>query len=404
MDWNNLPQDLVDLILSKVFAKDRHNFSLVCRSWNTVVAASPFRHSPCLMFNQRKKKHVWKLSQNNNFFYMEFPQLQGGTIRFANHGWLLISRGDDETLFFYHPFNHHMIEVPSPSDSNCAGYTTICFFHPPTSPDCFVVGIVTQLDQWSDTVDIGVLKHGEDKWENCTYQSQIFQSSIGPPILHGGLVYFLDTDGDVATFDIREHGSLSSWKVFPDCLPKCLPECLEKHWSRKCIKEHYFIKPKGEETIFAVFAVHGEREVKVYSLSETFSWELVEDLVFYVSNSCSFGYTTDVRSKSTFSWELVEDLGDRVFYVSNSCSFGYTTDVRSKSMKNKIFFPKFHGDNVVYYSLDTHKYHSFEGGYSCNNPHGLKKLNFATWIMPGSTDTELPKESLEWCPKLISES
>ncbi|KAL7155680.1 hypothetical protein ABFS83_03G092800 [Erythranthe nasuta] len=370
MDWNNLPQDLVDLILSKLFAKDRHNFSLVCRSWNTVVAASPFRHSPCLMFNQRKKKHVWKLSQNNNFFYMEFPELQGGTIRFANHGWLLISRGDDETLFFYHPFNHHMIEVPSPSDSNCAGYTTICFFHPPTSPDCFIVGIATQIDVGYDTVDIGVLKHGENEWKNCTYQSQKFQSSIGPPILHGGLLYFLDIDGDVATFDIREHGSLSSWKVFPDCLPKCPPKCLEKHWNRKCIKEHYFIKPKGGETIFGVFAMDGEREVKVFKLSET------------------------------FSWESVKDIGDMVFYVSNTSSFGYTTDAKSKSMKNKIFFSKFHGDNVVHYSLDTQKYHSFEGDYSSNNPHGLKRLDFATWIMPGSTDSQIRKESLEWYPKL----
>ncbi|KAL8059047.1 hypothetical protein ABFX02_03G061800 [Erythranthe guttata] len=362
MDWNDIPQELLDLILSNVFAKDRYNFSLVCRSWNEVVSASSYRHSPCLMFNERSMKHLWKFFQHNSFFYLDFPKLEGARIRFSNHGWLLMSRDNDETLFFYDPFNHHMIELPALCfKDRVAAYSTICFFHPPTSPDCFIVGIGTIIEQRYDEAEIGVLKHGEDEWKIYIYETpHEFQATLGPPILDDGLLYFLDLKGNIATFDISKHGYNLAWSVFTGCLkPRQL---------RKNIREHFLIKPKGEKEIFAVFAIYSERRVSVYRLSKG------------------------------LSWEFVEDLGDKVFYLCRTSSFGYTTDV--KSMANKIFFPKFYGDKIIYYSLDTKKYHCFEGDYSSNNSNGLGGLGCVTWMVPTSGDTQHPKESLEWCPQV----
>lgn len=80
------------------------------------------------------------------------------------------------------------------------------------------------------------------------------------------------------------------------------------------------------------------------------------------------------------SWEPVHDLGEKVFYVSNTSSSGYTTS--DKNMANKIFFPKLHGDELVYYSLDTGKYHSIDDTYSSRDSYGLRRLDFATWTTP----------------------
>ncbi|KAL8059411.1 hypothetical protein ABFX02_03G086100 [Erythranthe guttata] len=355
MDWNNLPQELVDLILSNVFAKDRLNFSVVCRSWNEAVSTSQFRHSPCLMFYQRSK-HLWRFSQHDNFFDMEYPELENTIILSSNHGWLLMTSRDRKNLFFYNPFNNNMIKLPSPTDI----YTTICFSHPPTSPNCFLVGIIT--DNPFRPV-IGVLKHGEGAWKVLEYYNRwhAFDVSHSPPVLLYGLFIFLDVNGNVSSFDIDLHGRGSGWGI------SVRP--LKQRRLRRNIKAQFLIKPKGEEEIFGVFAMHDDnRKIRVFRLD-------LDDL----------------------SWKLVEDLGNRVFYVSNTGSFGYTTNV--KRMANKIFFPKFNGDSIIYYSLETQKYHSFDGSYSSNNSYDLRRMDLATWTMPTSSSTVDPtftRESLTW--------
>ncbi|KAL8061930.1 hypothetical protein ABFX02_02G114700 [Erythranthe guttata] len=354
MDWNDTPKELLDLMLSNVVGKDRHSFSQVCRSWKAVIAASPYHQSPCLMMFNRRDNHLWKCFQHNNFFYMAFPKLlKNASVCFSNHGWLLMKSSDDHTLFFYDPCNNQMIELPSiPSDCK---YTTICFFHPPTSPECLIIGIRTVSWKSSrDELELGVLKHGENKWRNGLFRDRNhqFRVSLGPPILHGGKIYFLDFKGNVALFDVSSYIWL--FTIFP--------RCLKKRRFRRNIKEHFLIKPNNEETIFAVFVVGDERKVRVFRLVD--------------------GY----------QWERVEDLGDMVFYVSNTSSFGYTVD--DKSMANKIFFSKLYGDKIVFYSMDTRKYHTFECNYSSNNSHEFTRLDFATWIMP---ELHPQKRELTWC-------
>ncbi|EYU45179.1 hypothetical protein MIMGU_mgv1a018581mg, partial [Erythranthe guttata] len=200
--------------------------------------------------------------------------------------------------------------------------------------------IVAGMDQRYNETEIGVLKHGEDEWKIYIYETpHKFQATFGPPVLDGGLLYFLDLKGNIATFDISKHGYNLAWSVFTGCLkPRQL---------RKNIREHYLIKPKGQKEIFAVFEMYSERRVSVYKLSKG------------------------------LSWEFVEDLGDKVFYVCRTSSFGYTTNV--KSLANKVFFPKFYRDKVMYYSLDTRRYHCFEGDYSSNNSNGLGGPRCVTW-------------------------
>ncbi|KAL7155848.1 hypothetical protein ABFS83_03G103200 [Erythranthe nasuta] len=335
MDWNDIHQDLLQLILSNVFAKDRYNFSLVSRFWNEVVAASPYRNSPCLVL---RCNDFWRFFQHNTFFNMHFPKLKNARVRFSNHGWLLMMSLDNRTLFFFDPFNNQTIKLPD-MPSKC-DYTTICFFHPPTSSGCLIVGIASLTWNVNREVKIGVLKYGEDRWEDRIFRVRDVQfESHGAPIFHDGKIYFLDNKGNVAVFDMSNVFRpliVHSW-----CLKKRRP-----HYRN--IKEYFLVKPHGDETIFAVFVVQDERKVRVFKLMDD------------------------------FKWKLVEDLGDMVFYVSNTSSFGYRTDKTNKNMANKIFFTKFHDDNVIFYSMKTHKYHSFGGDYSSDNCYDFRRLNFAT--------------------------
>ncbi|KAL7155731.1 hypothetical protein ABFS83_03G096400 [Erythranthe nasuta] len=358
-DWNDVPEELLLLLLENVLGKDRYSFSLVCQSWNRVAKASPYHPSPCLMTFNRKSNHVSKYFQHNCFFRMNFPTLlKDATVRFSNDGWLLMMSPDDRTLFFFDPFNNQTIELP-PIPSHRTMYNTICFFHPPTSPNCLIVGILSNTNH---EVEVGVLKYGEDRWDVGLLDiDDQFKVSFCPPILHDGKIYFLDVIGNVAWFDMTD--GIWSFIIFPRCFTK----------TRLCrnIKECFLIKPKNEETIFGVFLVHDERKVRVFELSKR------------------------------LRWKLVEDLRNRVFYVSKTSSFGYTTD--DKSMANKIFFSKFHGDKIVFYSMDTQKYHSFEGDYSSDHSYDFEKLDFATWMiptLPPQLSRKLTSRKLIWCPKV----
>ncbi|EYU38438.1 hypothetical protein MIMGU_mgv1a020821mg [Erythranthe guttata] len=243
---------------------------------------------------------------------------------------------DAQTLFLFDPFNNQTIELP-PIPSHCT-YNTICYFHPPTSPDCLIIGII--------------LNYGEDRWKSKLYKAKIIilrYPFFCPPVLHDGRIYFLGVEGNVAWFDMSD----GIWSF------DTITRCFKNPWLRRNIKEHFLIKPKNEETIFGVFIVHGERK------------------------------------------KLVNDLRDMVFYVSKTSYFGYKTD--DKNNANKIFFPKLHGDKIVFYSMNTQKYHSFEGDYSSNDSFDFRRLDLATWIIPTlcpQLSRGLTSRELTWCPKL----
>ncbi|EYU38857.1 hypothetical protein MIMGU_mgv1a020633mg [Erythranthe guttata] len=236
MDWNDIPEELLQLKLSNLFVKDRYT-----------VGASPFRNSPCLLFNNRESNPAWKFFQHNTFFFnVDSPKLEDAVIRFSNHGWLLMTSRDNGTLLFYHPFNNHIIQLPTPNYA----FKTICFFHPPTSPECFVEFLNMEKLNWKKSIN-------HNKYH-------AFMLSAAPPIFSNGLLLFLDVKGNVGVFNINRHCTPLDWGVFM--------KCLKQRRRRRNIKEHYLIKPEGEREIFVVFAMHDDsKKVSVFRLSRYFS-------------------------------------------------------------------------------------------------------------------------------------
>ncbi|KAL3641161.1 hypothetical protein CASFOL_016129 [Castilleja foliolosa] len=275
---------------------------------------------------------------------MPLSYLENAEIRCSNFGWLLMSRVDN-TLFFFDPFNNRKIELPCKLSY---GYTAFCFSHPPTSPDCVVVGFATIYEGDRAIVKICVLTHGSDAWEEIKYKHPKikFFVSRGAPVFHRGFVYLLDVRGNVATFDIKIHGCKSAWAVNNKCLK-------DYRYNRE-IKEHFLFKIRGEEDLFSVMLVNEERNVKMYRLSEP-----------------------------NMKWKFEKDIRNKVLHLSHYSSSGDTAHL--KCMANRIYFPRFHADSSVYYSLATGMYHSHDGHFSSTNSYDVRRLDFATWIMPAPT-------------------
>jgi hypothetical protein len=82
--------------------------------------------------------------------------------------------------------------------------------------------------------------------------------------------------------------------------------------------------------------------------------------------------------ESTMTWMKVESLKNHMLFVGNT-SFSAVANI--PGMENKIYFPRFYRQRVVFYSLETNNYHTFENDKAVNFHHVREHLN-GTWIQP----------------------
>lgn len=82
-------------------------------------------------------------------------------------------------------------------------------------------------------------------------------------------------------------------------------------------------------------------------------------------------------------WEKVDTLKDYMIFCGME-----SLSVRAEisGMENKIYFPRFRGaNNIVFYSLDTCKFHTFEDkdeGEGFKDLHSTKEQLMCLWIEP----------------------
>lgn len=79
-------------------------------------------------------------------------------------------------------------------------------------------------------------------------------------------------------------------------------------------------------------------------------------------------------------WEEISTLGSYSLYVSRSSSFGAIAE--RPNLANRIYFPIFHRDNLVYYSLNTKRYHAIGREDSLANLFGTRMPLFCAWVAP----------------------
>ncbi|PIN00433.1 hypothetical protein CDL12_27062 [Handroanthus impetiginosus] len=200
--WADFPQELLSLILSRLYFRDRYNFKLVCKSWNLVCPVppslppainSPEFDSPCLIISQRSSRS-WKLfhSLRNDFYYMDFPELVDPEILYSNYGWLLMSKYK-LMIFFFNHFTKEKIElppVPAPFSSS------VCLTSPPTSSDC--------IEEEEDGNDDGPPISRRSFWTNLDRER--------PPVTRDG--YMIEVDGDIwGIFVTRNNSCVSVQKL-----------------------------------------------------------------------------------------------------------------------------------------------------------------------------------------------
>ncbi|XP_026438081.1 F-box/kelch-repeat protein At1g57790-like [Papaver somniferum] len=287
--------------------------------------------------------------------------LAGASIRFSKYGWLLLISKDMKTPFFYNPFTNVIIRLPDfPDPGHKLFLSGMSFSSSPTSPHCVVFAIQPGKD---NRISIYAIKRGSCDWKylvlhNC---DDSFVPCLNNPVFFRTGFFCLDYSGTlgccVANDDDKNNNGLD-WAVygdpikqFDDAFPSYLVEC------------------DGDLLLLNVGTI-GET-VGVFRLD----------------------WTNEV-------WVKVESLGKHMLFISNTSSFSAIAPPNSQ-MENKVNFPRLHKDgrSVLFYSLDTGRYHysirtraQQNSVDAATNFYYTKEMCNCTWIEPDWSQMSTPTD------------
>ncbi|XP_026450464.1 uncharacterized protein LOC113350531 isoform X2 [Papaver somniferum] len=308
--------------------------------------------SPWMVFakdNESVYSFINPMHNDENYLAGIPELLKGSTIRFSKGGWLLMSKGN-YSVFFYNPFAKAIIKLPDLPVDHPYQYRGISFSSLPTSSDCAVFAI---SDWMVDSVSITFIKRGEKMWTSDIFDTVClppnrtnmdFEPSLNSPIFYKGAFYCLDLNGTLGVF--TENDDIK-WKVLSMVPP---PNC-------DFIYKNYLVELEGK--LLSVLLGHYGKWVRMFRLD-----------------------------MSEMVWIEVEHLGRHVLFISNTSCIA--TIAPTSEMENKIYFPRLQNKGILFYSLDSGKYHSLGsenyGTDYCNSNDNLR----CSWIEPNWSEPTGP--------------
>ncbi|XP_058191348.1 F-box/kelch-repeat protein At1g57790-like isoform X1 [Rhododendron vialii] len=348
--WSKLPRDLQISIMRSISSIDRdyRNIRAVCRRWRSL--APPLRWIP----DSEAIRYPWLVSfriedsifnfydPTSDFTYEMNTGASNPGILSSCEGWLLLAEGE-RSIYMLEPFRKITIDlplVPEPFDNLnglvCAiDKTTTCYHF--TRIYCTSSGQLRDLEFSSKRA----------AWAQYSVNGVSFLSSWNNLVIFRGCVHCLDQVGRLGR--LRTVGNTPNWLVLNESQQLSFPS---KVW------QNFLVSFKDKLT--SVF----------------------------VGNSGGWVHVLEFNF-STHRWEQVDSLGNLVLFVGRT---SIAVEAEEERLRNKIFFPVFKkaDGNIIFYSLDSGRFHSFSSENSCADFHGtedFKILSNCTWIQPGLIST-----------------
>ncbi|KAF7831162.1 F-box/kelch-repeat protein [Senna tora] len=354
----DLPLDCQVMIADCLNLFDYRSFRATCRD---------FRLIPKLQYRQALQRFkrcpssskVWLLLSVNDMsafkfvdpvhgtsFLMSVPEsLKGSVVRCSRNGWLLMS-DRKSSMSFLNPFTNKIIKL-SKTPIECASSYAMAFTSLPTSPDCIVLGCGA-FPPTATSSKLRILPAtpmgGPPNWIDASIERDaIFQINNSSPVFYKERFYLLGLDGKLSVLKCvhREDDLGFYWIITWDIL-----ERLET--PHKSFYQNFLLGCDGK--LMSIFVGEMGEWLQIYSLD-----------------------FTEMR------WEKVESIGNYVIYVSRSSSVAI--EARITGTNNRIYFPRFHDNCILYYSLETRKFHS-DGQSTVESFYNTKEPLLATWIEP----------------------
>ncbi|CAN0903939.1 F-box/kelch-repeat protein At1g57790 [Linum grandiflorum] len=316
-------------------------------------------------------------------------------IHSSNFGWLLLSRRDD--FFFLNPSTATIIQLPPVNEIK--NYNRMGFSAPPTSLHCVVFGLVDMFDD-TRKIYFSLLRRGDSSWihfvgqtlglDNTTKMEFISKRFVGPklksnrcqhpsipctakfqwccsssPVFHNRAFYCLSKCGVLGVFTPDTKKKNNMWRLINTTMHKAFKVDVRD--------EPYLMESSKGELISVVVRARGE-SIRVFKLDENLN-----------------------------VWQNVSSLQDHAIFLSRtSCLMMHCDYLPVKGFRNTIHFPRFHGNNNIFYSLLTNKFHTLDGAYTSQDLSDTQLLLDSAWLVPDFSSSSI--DDLDWSSSNIDES
>ncbi|XP_050248500.1 F-box/kelch-repeat protein At1g57790-like [Quercus robur] len=288
--------------------------------------------SPWLTFLEKDGACAFIDPRCGDKYFIRLPQPLKATnvLCGTKHGWLLLIV-DDESPFLFNPFTQVILPLPF-SDSSIEACTSIGISSPPCTSECVLVVILKKK--------VGFCMLGDEVWTEKFIETD-FLIDDNSPVFYRGAFYCLGQKGNLAILKLNDEEQEGTFAITFDVLTKPKPPCTG-------YIQNFLVECDGE--LLSVFVGPFGKWVRVFKLNE-----------------------------SKMTWIRVESLGDYMLFLSSKSSF--SAKAQTPGMENKIYFPRFCGQSIVFYSLETSKYQSFQSEDVVDFYSSREKLD-CCWIEP----------------------
>lgn len=216
-EWNDLPEDLLELIVLQLRIRDQRFFGQVCRSWRQVIlgiksrsGSSLFRSSWLIAYeNDGRNRCYFHDLLNSRHCIRKFPELHGTVCLASRYGWSLMCSGTSR-FFFFNFFTGQRIALPKRkskelrfeifSSFSKKNRPFVAGFSNPYSTEWMVV-IIRRID--SSKIEISRYKRGEKSWTTriCGVPTPGHTGKISGALVQKDIIYcFFEYKGNLRTW------------------------------------------------------------------------------------------------------------------------------------------------------------------------------------------------------------
>ncbi|KAJ0670612.1 hypothetical protein HanOQP8_Chr13g0476521 [Helianthus annuus] len=345
----NIPFHVLEMIMEFCVDIDYVNFRATCKQltapvtrWSNRASITRLRRyslvSPWLMVLDKDQGVITFTDPmfGDQYSIRSPTELKGDLqIWCSMYGWLLMSKGT-ESMMLFNPFTGDIRKLPN---LEVDFLDSFCLSTPPTSPDCMVVGF------GGCVVFVHFIAREPATW----------------------LRLGLEFDGDAPSFF---------------------------RFSTSCGQDLYALSSEGQLSVFTNICKEDYSWVDVEiastsccrTLAQYFLAKHDQDILLVIVEE--FGESVELFKLNLYTkkWEKIDGLGKHMIYICGTTCL--CIEAKIPEMENKIFFALLHSKNgkIVFYSLDTCRYHTFSGKSvveSLGSFFGTKQyLHPHAWIEP----------------------
>ncbi|GMY31273.1 f-box/kelch-repeat protein [Fagus crenata] len=351
---SDLPFDMVKVIAERLILVDYLHFRATCKIFHSAAPSiqwrialqmrveNPSLLSPWLVFFEKQSVCTLIDPIHGDKYRINLPQeLKGGYIVCGSKvGWLLVAVGEKST-FFFNPFTQVILPLAELSGDKPRNFSCIGFSSSPISSECVVIEFDKQMSLEESGGDEFVLESsrlGEDHWDTNFFDDDDFFFNDNSPVFYRGAFYCLGKKGNLGLLKLNDEEEYT-WKVLTQPKPPCLSG----------YHQNFLVECDGE--LLSVFVGCLGKWIQVFKLNE-----------------------------SKMTWIRVESLGNYMLYLS--CSPSLAVMAKNSGMENKIYFPIFCGESMVFFLLETKKFHSFESKDIAIDFYSSREKLRCGWIEP----------------------